>query len=403
MIVVFATGCRAIGESATATVPTPEDEFPGLLPADGEPESSDEVDEVDEQVQAGAPSVVPAVTPDQVDPLYCLSRRQRVAQLLLPLMLQSEIEQAQVHATVGDLGGIGLLQPADFSTPDQGLADKLRSLQQASFVPVLVASDEEGGSVQRLANLLGDLPSASSNVQARTPDEVRAQFEAYGAGASELGIDVIFGPVLDVGSAPGIASRSFGDDPAVVADYGRAVAEGLLAANVTPVFKHFPGHGRATADSHLTLPTTPDLDQLRALDLVPYDKVLTDPQLSSRVAVMIGHLAVPGLTGDTPASLSSAAIEGLLRGELGFQGLVFTDAMNMGAIVNTYGALEAIELSILAGSDIVILGGLNDLEPALDHLVAAMVNDPVLASTIDNRALRVLTVKGEGQICAGAR
>lgn len=339
----------------------------------------------------------------ETDPLHCLSRRQRVAQLLLPLMLQSEIDQARVHATAGDLGGIGLLQPADFSTPDQGLADKLTALQQASFVPVLVASDEEGGSVQRLANLLGDLPSASSNAQARTPDEVRAQFQAYGAGASELGIDVIFGPVLDVGSAPGIASRSFGDDPVVVATYGRAVAEGLLAANVTPVFKHFPGHGRATADSHLTLPTTPTLDELRTRDLVPYDAVLADAELSSRVAVMIGHLAVPGLTGDTPASLSSAAIEGLLRGELGFQGLVFTDAMNMGAIVNTYGALDAIELSILAGTDIIILGGLNDLEPALDHLVAAMVNDPILESTINNRALRVLTVKGESQICAGAR
>lgn len=396
--------CAAIGQSASPVVPTPEDEFSGLLPVDGHTAASSAVPN-----EPGADEQTPIATPiadlervDESDPLYCLSRRQRVAQLLLPLLLQSELDQALAYAAAGDLGAIGLLQPADFSTPDQRLGDKLAALQQASFVPVLVASDEEGGSVQRLANLLGDLPSASSNAQTRTADEVRAQFETYGAGAHDLGVDIIFGPVLDVGSAPGIASRSFGDDPALVASYGRAVAEGLLAAGVTPVFKHFPGHGRATADSHLTLPTTPSLAELRTTDLVPYELILGDPQFSSRVAVMIGHLSVPGLSGDTPASLSSIAIEGLLRQELGFQGLVFTDAMNMGAIVNTYGALDAIELSIRAGSDIVILGGINDLEPAIDHLVAAMVNDPVLASTIDNRALRVLTVKGQGAICAGA-
>jgi len=398
---MLATACTAIGQDSAAVVPTPEDKFSGLLPAD---EAQSQPTAVEQQ-QAVEPTAIVAPTPivDQADPLYCLSRRQRVAQLLLPLIEQSQMDLAIGYASVGDLGGIGLLQPADFSTPDQALAAKLAELQQASFVPVLVASDEEGGSVQRLANLLGDLPSAASNAKARTPDEVRAQFEQYGRGASDLGIDIVFGPVLDVGSAPGIASRSFGDDPLLVTDYGRAVAEGLVAAGITPVFKHFPGHGRATADSHLTLPTTPEIDSLRTIDLVPYAELLSDPTLSPQVAVMMGHLSVPGLSDDTPASLSSAAIDGLLRTDLGFQGLVFTDAMNMGAIVNTYGALDAIELSIRAGSDIVILGGINDLEPALDHLVARMVNDPVLASTIDNRALRILTVKGEGQICAGAQ
>jgi len=180
----------------------------------------------------------------------------------------------------------------------------------------------------------------------------------------------VFGPVLDVGSAPGIESRSFGSDPEVVATYGRAVAEGLIEADVMPVFKHFPGHGRATADSHLELPSTPPLAELRTLDLLPYAELLGDPVLGQKASVMVAHLSVPGLSEDVPTSLSPETVNGLLRTEFGFGGIVFTDALNMGAIVDTYGRLEALELALQAGADIAILGSLADLTPSLDHLTA---------------------------------
>jgi len=327
-----------------------------------------------------------------------LSLRSQVAQLLLPLATQPELPGAQVFAADGELGGIGLL-----GAPDAGIAEAIQGLQQASFVPLLVASDEEGGAVQRLGDLLGPVPSAAATAQSKTPEEVRKQWIEYGSRVRALGIDVVFGPVLDVGSAPGIESRSFGDDPQAVASYGRAVAEGLLEADVLPVFKHFPGHGRASADSHLELPSTPPLAELRSLDLVPYVELLGDPILGSQSAVMIAHLAVPDLSDEVPTSLSPETVNGLLRDELGFGGIVFTDALNMGAIVDTYGRLDALELALVAGSDIAILGSLADLTPALDHLVMRAQQDPSFLAIVQNRAERVLAAKGQGSLCAGAQ
>jgi len=285
--------------------------------------------------------------------------------------------------------------------PDGGLVNALVALQQSSFVPLMVASDEEGGTVQRLATLLGPISSAAETARLKSPEDTRREWVEYGSRVSDLGIDIVFGPVVDVGGGPGIASRSFGADPSVVASYGRAVAEGLLEAGITPVFKHFPGHGSASADSHLELPTTPSFETLRGVDLIPYTQLLADPVLGDQVAVMVGHLAVPGLSNDVPTSLSKEAIDGLLRTELGFEGLVFTDALNMGAIVNAYG-LEALELAVLAGADVLILGSLSDVTPALDHLSAKVDSDPNFAAVVDNRAIRILASKGELALCAGA-
>ena len=317
---------------------------------------------------------------------------------MLPLVTQPELFGAQVYAADGDLGGIGLL-----GQPNAQIGTDLAALQQASFVPLLVASDEEGGSVQRLATLLGPIPSAAKTAQLKTPEDTRQQWVEYGLRVRALGIDVVFGPVLDVGSGPGIESRSFSDDPQVVTSYGRAVAGGLIEAGVTPVFKHFPGHGRATADSHLELPTTPPLVDLRSSDLVPYVEILMDPIFREQVGVMIGHLAVPGLSGELPTSLSPETISGLLRDELGFGGLVFTDAMNMGAIINAYGLLDALEQAIVAGADIAILGSLADVTPALDYLVTRAQEDQNFGSIVDNRAARVLAAKGQDGLCAGAQ
>ncbi|MDG1088135.1 MAG: glycoside hydrolase family 3 N-terminal domain-containing protein, partial [Acidimicrobiales bacterium] len=127
------------------------------------------------------------------------------------------------------------------------------------------------------------------------------------------------------------------------------------------------------------------------------------PIFREQAGVMIGHLSVPGLSGDLPTSLSPETITGLLRDELGFGGLVFTDAMNMGAIINTYGLLDALEQSIVAGADIAILGSLADVRPALNHLVMRADEDPLFAAIVENRAARILATKGQGGICSGAQ
>jgi beta-N-acetylhexosaminidase len=389
---LIASGCAGDGDSATA-VPTPEVESTTLLPP------TPRTTEVAEAPTEAAPvEIAPAVTPTPRPPtLACVPQRTRYAQLLLPLATPGELGQARDMAAIGDLGGLGLL-----GSPGSSLADQLREIQNASFVPVLVASDEEGGSVQRLADLLGPLPSAASSATTRTPQDVQALWLEYGARVKELGIDVVFGPVVDVGGAPGIGSRSFGTEPVVVTAYGRAVTEGLLEAGITPVLKHFPGHGRASGDSHLGLPVVPTLDELWAVDLLPYADIVGDPK-RDEVGVMIGHLSVPGFTGDLPTSLSADTINGLLRNEIGFGGIVFTDAMNMGAIVDSFGALDALERAFLAGADIAILGSLADVAPALDHLVARAALDPGLAGLLDERVARVMEAKGQTTICVGAQ
>jgi len=257
---LLVTSCGLISDQPDEVLQVPLPTAPGLLPEEPAPASQEPglVESVVPQPTQAVPAESAVVEPTPapaLSPLRCLSTRQRAAQLLLPLMTQSEIAGAEVYASSGELGGIGLL-----GQPDQGLQAALGSLQASSLhLSVMVASDEEGGSVQRLSALLGPLPSAEETARTKSVEQARNQWVEYGSRVSDIGIDVVFGPVLDVGAAPGIASRSFGDDPAVVTAYGQAMADGLLEAGVLPVFKHFPGHGRASADSHLELPATPSL------------------------------------------------------------------------------------------------------------------------------------------------
>ena len=254
-------------------------------------------------------------------------------------------------------------------------------------VPFWLSSDEEGGRVQRLAALLGALPQASSLVGTPT-NEVTDMYRAYGTAMVELGFAMAFAPVIDVGAGPGITTRSFSDDPEVVAEYGQAVVDGYVSAGLLPVLKHFPGHGRGSADSHVALSFTPDIEELRAVDLVPFEALV-----SSEVAVMVGHLVVPGLTDELPASLSPAAIDGLLRTELGFDGLVITDALNMNAIADRWGTGEAVRLALVAGADVAIVGSPAEVAPVLDHLESAVAGGTLTRAHIDDSVARVFEAK----------
>jgi len=406
LVLLFAGACASSGDpTATgASEPLGADTEPPTtapIPVPTQETGDDVVSGAESADQPEAPAeTVEATSPADVDPLACLTPRQRIGQLLMPLLTQPELPAAHDYAARGELGGVTLL-----GSPNAQIASDLLELQDAASpgLPVMVASDEEGGDVQRFAALLGALPSAATQARTQSAEQVRSAWVVYGTALEDLGIDVVFGPVLDVGSAPGIASRSFGDDPDVVTEFGRAVAGGLLEAGVMPVFKHFPGHGRASADSHEELPTTPPIDELRALDLVPYDRLLTDPLFAEQAAVMVGHLSVPDLSGDYPTSLSPNTVAGLLRGdgpgEYGFDGLVFTDAMGMGAIVNRFDRLDAIEMALQAGSDIAILGSLADLTPVLDHLEARVAADPEFAAIIDQHVMRVLAAKDLTNFC----
>lgn len=323
----------------------------------------------------------------------CLTERQWLGQMIMPLATQDQFPAAREHAERGELGGLTLL-----GAPNSELGQQIADLDTVGPFPLLMASDEEGGIVQRLVELITVLPAASTQVE-RPSADVQADFADYGRSMKELGFDVAFAPVVDIGGGPGIGSRSFSEDPAVVVEYARAVANGLREAGVIGVFKHFPGHGRASADSHIELPVTPAYGDMVGLDLVPYDELLADPG----AAVMVGHLSVPGLSDETPTSLSPNTVTRLLRGRNGetfegksynFNGLVFTDGLNMGAITNAYSAVEAVVRSLSVGADVAIIADPNGVTPSIDGLSVALEEGRMAWDQVDQSVQRILAAKG---------
>lgn len=256
--------------------------------------------------------------------------------------------------------------------------------------PLLVALDDEGGRVQPLEEVLDPLPSARSMAEMSVA-EVEELARERGEQLVGLGVNTVFGPVVDVGSGAGIGDRSFGDTAEVVAAFAGAYARGLRASGVLPVIKHFPGHGRASADSHDGPSTTPGIDSLRAVELRPYETLLED----APVGVMVGHLDVPGLTAEgVPASLSPDAI-GLLRAAYDFGGLVVTDDLAaMDAVQARFSTPDAAERAVAAGADVVLLSQPADVEAVLDRLVDAVDKGRVPLRRVDAALARVVEAGG---------
>ena len=307
----------------------------------------------------------------------------RVGQVLLPLATQAELP------VVADLAGRGLVAGVVVvGAVGDGFPMAVAAVQAASATgPVMVAVDEEGGRVQRFEAMLGSMPSAAE-MAALPVDVVRAMATERAEALAGLGVTVDLAPVLDVGGSPGIGDRSFSDDPEVVSTHGIAFAEGLMAGGLVPVVKHFPGHGRANADSHDELATTPPLDELWEVDLLPF--ILTP----DGAAVMVGHLAVPGLTGGVPATLSPAAVTGLLRDDLGFDGVVLTDDLAMGAVADLLDVATAARLALIAGADLLMIGGLANVVPAAWSLIAALDDGSLDEQWLDEAVQRVLAMRG---------
>lgn len=224
----------------------------------------------------------------------------------------------------------------------------------------LIAVDQEGGSINRLR--LKDAPSLRELGRRADPDEAREVGRRYAAACRERGIAIVFAPVLDV-CAPGansfLESRSFGGDAALVARLGNAFAEGLREGGVIPVAKHFPGHGATREDSHKGLAVIDQSGAELEATLFPFREAAR----AGIPAMMVGHLACPALdaTG-RPATMSERIIDGILRNEWQYPGLVITDDMGMGAIRKRYSLAESVVGALAAGNDMVLLCQTNPKE-----------------------------------------
>lgn len=323
-----------------------------------------------------------------VDPqLSCaalLDDRTLVGQTLMPGVPWNVTASIAEPVAAGDIGGWVVM-----GTPDETLAARIAEVRPAAPIRPLIATDEEGGRVQRLRELLGSLPSAAVQAATNSPDELRTLIADHAVQMAAVGIDIDLAPVVDVGGGPGIGDRAYSDDPDTVSRYAEAVRAGLEDGGLVAVVKHFPGHGRASADSHLELPTAPPLDELRLFDLEPF-RVAVD---EGAEAIMVAHLDVPGLTDGLPTSLSAAAVDGLLRTELGFDGVVMTDSLDMAAVADRWTTAEAVELALAAGNDIALLGNASELDEIHAGVADAISSGRLDRSRVVEAAGRVLTLK----------
>ncbi|MFD3467571.1 glycoside hydrolase family 3 protein [Streptomyces sp. NPDC058682] len=259
---------------------------------------------------------------------------------------------------------------------------------------VLVAIDEEGGDVTRLevrggSSFPGNLALGAVDDTDLTRDVARE----LGRRLAECGVNLNWAPSADVNSNPDnpvIGVRSFGADTHLAARHTAAYVQGLQAAGVAACTKHFPGHGDTNVDSHHALPRIDvDLDTLAARELVPFKAAIE----AGTKAVMSAHILVPALDPTRPATLSPQILTGLLRGELGYEGLIVTDGMEMNAIAGTYGIERGSVLAIAAGADAICVGGgLADEATVLrlrDALVAAVREGALPEERLADAAARV--------------
>jgi beta-N-acetylhexosaminidase len=280
--------------------------------------------------------------------------RQLAARVLVAPVDVDDLGTAQKLAGLG-VGGIlvfGGEVPGD-------LRAQLAAVQRTADVPVLVMVDEEGGSVQRLEEVVGDLPSARTMAATLSPAEIEDLAERVGRDLAAVGVTVDLAPVLDLDDRPGPSrtnpdgSRSFSVDPVTASAAGLAFARGLQDGGIVPVVKHFPGLGYSTGNTDDELASTLPWPQLQRSGLRPFEDAVD----AGIPAVMVANALIPGLT-DAPASLSPEVIGGVLRDRLGFDGVVITDSLSARGIADAgYPLPKAAVAALAAGADLVLFGG----------------------------------------------
>lgn len=326
--------------------------------------------------------------------LASLTNREKIAQLVMPWITGSYVSYddtafTSVQRWVDSLHVGGII--VSIGSP-MDVAAKLNRLQRIAPLPLLIASDLESGSSFRLN---GGTPFPTNMGVAATGSELDA-YEMGRITALEgraVGIHLTFAPVADVNNNPAnpiINTRSFGENPELVARLVAAEVKGLQENGMYATAKHFPGHGDTGTDSHISLPViTADWSRLDSVELVPFRAAVN----AGVTAVMSAHIALPGVDGgrNRPATVAPNILTGVLRDSLNFKGLIVTDALNMGALVTSYGAGEATVLAFLAGADLLLQPA--DPAVAIDAMMAALDSGRFTLDRLDQSVRRILDLK----------
>ncbi len=319
---------------------------------------------------------------------------EKIGQLVLAVLPGTEMDaETAARLRAGHFGGVVLFTRNITAIPQTlALTAAIHDALAVDGFPPLIGVDQEGGRVRRLMADATAMPSAMALGATGNPALVEQIGEAVGQELRALGINTDWAPVADVNNNPlnpVIGTRSFGESPERVGAMVMAFAVGLKRAGVAAAVKHFPGHGDTHIDSHLDLPTIPhDIARLRAVELAPFAAAIA----TAIPFVMTTHIRFPALEPDgLPATLSPRILRGLLREEMGFDGLIITDAMDMKAIVDYYGLVAGSVGAIIAGHDLV--EPLRDDEAVVAGLHDAVRDGRLPIAQVDASVRRILLRK----------
>lgn len=338
-------------------------------------------------LSSGAPSAGPGrPAACGADFLAKMTVREKVGQLLMVGVRDAADARSAVKQGVGGIFIGSWTDKAVFS------GGTLKAVATSGKVPAMVSVDEEGGRVSRVPG--ANLVSARELAKTMTVEQARAEGARVGKLMKSMGISVDFAPDADVSAQSDdavIGDRSYSNDPATVTKYSQAFAAGLRDGGVYPVFKHFPGHGSSSGDSHLGGVSVPPLSRLKQKDLIPFRAAAA----SGDAGIMVGHLNVPGLTEPgLPTSLSPATMR-LLRTGVGygakaFDGPIFTDDLSgMKAITDNFSVPQAVVKSLTAGADVALWISTDELGAAVSAVEAAVKSGTLSRAQLDASVLRV--------------
>jgi beta-N-acetylhexosaminidase len=261
--------------------------------------------------------------------------------------------------------------------------DLQEDARRAGDLPLLIAVDQEGGTVQRLKEPFTLIPPARELGSTSSPREVAALARTVAQELALVGINLNLAPVLDVARQPACPQwgRSYSSDPEQVAVFGAAAIRGFLAGGVLPAAKHFPGLGDTLVDSHQVLPGAQDPDPERTLDLLPFRRAVA----AGVPVIMTAHLQVPAWEVST-ATLSPVALKDWLRRRLGFSGVIVTDDLEMGAVAGAAAAPEAAHQACRAGADLLLICTRGE---AAWEAAALLARDPALQPALADSRRRL--------------
>jgi beta-N-acetylhexosaminidase len=323
-----------------------------------------------------------------------LSIDEKIAQMLIVYYIGDEYDENLSNIIKEVKPGGFILMSDNITTYDRTL-NFVKGMQNDSDIPMIISTDEEGGSVQRIKGIrdisVTDIPYMYYLGQTKDKNLAYKVGEIIANELRTIGVNLTYAPVMDIYSNPNntvIGKRSFGSDPNTVYDMATSLKNGIEDNLVNTCIKHFPGHGDTETDSHFETPIiNKTLDELENSDLLPFIKSINDTNM-----IMVGHIALPKITNSSiPASLSKEIVTDLLKNKYNYKGLVITDALNMRSLTDNYSDKEIYTMAINAGVDLLLMP--NGSKNAIKYIKEAIDDEEIDINTINESVRKILTYK----------